>query len=303
MGAAIVNLDGTFTYTPNNGARGIDTFTYRVDDLEGGVDTETVTIIIGDTRIMPLGDSITLGTQSLGLPPAGFRIAYRQTLFEELVRLDYAIDFVGNQSEGQLTGLADTNHEGHGGINTTELIIGRTPNPNILPAPFAPFPGIFEALNNNPADVILLHIGTNDSPGSGPGPNLGLTEVQVNTLLNEIDRWETDGLNGNAVTVVVARIINQTPINPAVTMVNDAVVQMIQGRINNNGDNIIIVDQENALTYPADLADNLHPRPNGYNKMADVWLFPLAGTGTQTNTGTANQTGAHTGPGILPTCN
>jgi len=246
-------------------------------------------LIIGDTRIMPLGDSITLGTQSLGLPPAGFRIAYRKTLYESLVSLGYAIDFVGNQSEGQLTGLADTNHEGHGGITSTGLVDG--------PAPFSTYPGIFQALENNPADVILLHIGAND------GPNPGFTEVEVNRLLNEIDRWETDGLNGNIVTVVVARIINQNPINPAVTMVNDAVVQMVQGRINNNGDNIIIVDQENALIYPDDLADNLHPFPSGYNKMADVWLFPLAGTGTQTGTSTANQTGAHTGPGILPTCN
>lgn len=294
-GTAVVNPDGSFTYTPNAGARGLDSFTYLVDDLEGGTDTDTVTLIVGDTRIMPLGDSITLGAESAGVPPPGSRIGYRKTLSEALVGLGYAVDFVGSRQDGQDTGLADTDHEGHGGIDSTELVDG--------PAPNTTYPGIFQALEDNPADIILLHIGTNDSPSAGVfGPNPGLTEVEVNRLLDEIDRWEDTGVNGNPVTVIVARIINQNPINPSVTTANDAVVQVVQNRINNNGDNIIIVDQESALDYPADLADSLHPASQGYDKMANVWLFPLAGTGTQTGTGTSDQTGAHTGPGILPIC-
>ena len=295
-GSATVNPDGTFSYVPFTGERGVDVFSYRVDDLEGGTDTASVTLIIGNTRVMPLGDSITLGTQSTGLPPVGSRIGYRKTLYESLISLGYAVDFIGSRQEGQDTGLADTDHEGHGGIDSTMLVDG--------PAPNTIYQGIFQALENNPADIILLHIGTNDSPSAGVfGPNPGLTEVEVDRFLDEIDRWETTGINGNPVTVIVARIINQNPINPNVTTVNDSVVQMVQTRINNNNDNIIIVDQESALNYPADLGDTVHPLPIGYDKMANVWMYPLAGTGTQTGTGTSDQTGAHSGPGILPICN
>lgn len=296
-GTAAVNPDGTFTYTPNDArARGLDSFTYLVDDLAGGTDTETVTLIIGDTRIMPLGDSLTSGTQSAGVPAVGSRIGYRKTLYDSLIGMGYAVDFVGSLTEGQDIGLADIDHEGHGGIETAELVNG-------LPTPSV-YDGIFQALEDNPADIILLHIGTNDSPSSGgAGPNPGATEVQVENLLNEVDRWENTGMNGNPVTVIVARIINQVPNNRNVTTVNNAVVQLVQNRITASDDDLIIVNQESALDYANDMADALHPRPQGYDKMANVWLFPLTGTGTQTGTGTTNLTGAHTGPGILPICN
>ena len=41
------------------------------------------------------------------------------------------------------------------------------------------------------------------------------------------------------------------------------------------GDLITIVDMENALDYPADLTDNLHPNESGYGKMADEWYGAL----------------------------
>jgi lysophospholipase L1-like esterase len=37
----------------------------------------------------------------------------------------------------------------------------------------------------------------------------------------------------------------------------------------------VIVDQENALTYPADMFDNLHPNSTGYAKMSNVWYSAL----------------------------
>lgn len=45
-----------------------------------------------------------------------------------------------------------------------------------------------------------------------------------------------------------------------------------------NGNKIIVVDQMDALSYPADLqSDGVHPNANGYNKMADVWFTALSG--------------------------
>lgn len=45
-GSAIVNSNGTITYTPNTGFKGSDSFTYRVNDGKGGTDTATVSITV-----------------------------------------------------------------------------------------------------------------------------------------------------------------------------------------------------------------------------------------------------------------
>ena len=56
---------GDFTYQPlDNADRGRDTFTYQVTDGEG-TNTATETIIVGQT-VMPLGDSITMGSDFTG---------------------------------------------------------------------------------------------------------------------------------------------------------------------------------------------------------------------------------------------
>ena len=45
-GTAVVNADGTFSYTPTTGYTGQDTFTYRVTDVHGHAGSATVTITI-----------------------------------------------------------------------------------------------------------------------------------------------------------------------------------------------------------------------------------------------------------------
>jgi len=62
-GTVTVNLNGTFTYTPNANFTGVDTFTYRVRDLLGGSDTATVTINVSSINDGPVAvnDSFSLG--------------------------------------------------------------------------------------------------------------------------------------------------------------------------------------------------------------------------------------------------
>ncbi len=47
-GEVILNPDGSYTYTPNDGFVGTDTFEYRIDDGEGGEDIAVVTIDVGE---------------------------------------------------------------------------------------------------------------------------------------------------------------------------------------------------------------------------------------------------------------
>ncbi|WJH41457.1 Ig-like domain-containing protein [Aliirhizobium terrae] len=53
-GTLTLNADGTFTYQPNAFFNGTDSFTYQVDDGNGGVNTATVTINIGAVNDPPV---------------------------------------------------------------------------------------------------------------------------------------------------------------------------------------------------------------------------------------------------------
>lgn len=202
-------------------------------------------------KIMPLGDSITVGFDpSLGPNNvSGYWAGYRKPLYLSLQNSGYQPDFVGSQADGQLAGNFDYDHEGHGG-QTAAYIASN----------------IYGWLSMNPADIILLHIGTNDL-NINP-QNTGAADVEA--ILNEIDNFSTD------VIVVIARIIQTNPPQSYITQFNNNVQAMAEARIA-AGDKIVIVNQENALTQ-GDMSDSLHPNEQGYAKMANVWFNALNGS-------------------------
>lgn len=248
--------NGVFRYTPlaSGDGRGTDSFTFRVMDPEGEIDMATQTVIV-DQTIMPLGDSITQGT--IGpVPPFELRVGFRKPLQDTLIASGYSFDFVGTLSDGVAVPNFDFNHEGHGGWTASEIAWGRTGYPT---------DGVRAWLDINPSDFVLLHIGTN-----ALDPN---NDIDVEAILDEIDLWEGSA-GGNPVTVILALIIDQDPINPDVVAFNNNVRAMANLRIN-NGDDIIIANHHDALNYPADMANQLHPTEVGYSKMATVWFNNL----------------------------
>src|ERR1051325_9439479 len=90
----------------------------------------------GGTRVMPLGDSITEGTQT----PGGYRIG----LWQRLAAGGYRTDFVGSGFNGPGQ-LGDHDHEGHPGWRIDQL------DANIT-----------TWVRNTRPRTVLLHIGTND---------------------------------------------------------------------------------------------------------------------------------------------
>ncbi len=52
-GSLVFNEDGTFTYTPNNGFSGSDSFTYQITDADGDTDTATVSLTVTPGAIPP----------------------------------------------------------------------------------------------------------------------------------------------------------------------------------------------------------------------------------------------------------
>ena len=254
---------GQFNYLPNaTGPRGEDSFDYQIEDPDSGVTTKTGMVII-QPKLMVLGDSISAGITDYAnqLPPEGQRTGYRQALYEALSAAGYAVDLVGTQRAGAEIVDFDADHEAHLDWTAAEMAYGRLSDGS---------DGIFAWLEANPADVVLLHAG---SYGFSTSP------AQMAAILDEIDRWEASA-NGNPVTVLLARIIDQNPSNPDITVYNTNVAAVVLERTNNPAhpaypDAVIMVDQHSALAYPEDLADALHPDASGYGKMAELWRNTL----------------------------
>jgi hypothetical protein len=214
-------------------------------------------------KIMPLGDSITWDDRIYETRGDGEKVAYRHSLWQLLTNAGYEIDFVGSEYTGYdiFPGPEpDAENEGHPGW-TDDQIANE----------------VYQFLVDNPADIILLHIGTNDVDPDPGG---------VEFILNEIDRYEAD--SGTKIFVILARIINRAPYSATTTAFNDNVEDMAYWRVNGPDDpaypdNIIFgvdVDMEDGagIVYDiqdGDMYDLYHPNEMGYAKMANVWYSGL----------------------------
>ena len=197
-------------------------------------------------RIMVVGDSITQGNYG-----SSDDTGYRRFLYLSLEATHgaAAFEFVGSQSGPVPPSDYDEDHEGHSGWDAHEIrdsIIGW--------------------LNANPADIVTLHIGTNDING---GQSAEGVAAEINEILDNIDTWES---TNHPVWVVLARIVNRS--NPTdtkgleTTALNGLIGDLEVDRV---GDQILVVDMESALVYPDDMDDTLHPNDSGYVKMAAVY--------------------------------
>jgi len=227
-----------------------------------------VSTVSAQLTIMPLGDSITVGEDSGVIGGSALWISYRKALWDELRAAGYDdVDFVGGQSAGFAYIGFDPHHEGHGAWRDNQIA-----------------DNVFDFLTQNPAEIVLLHIGTN---GLNPDPS------DVERILDEIDDYSLDTW------VILPRIIARagsvcagTPptTGTTTTAFNDNVDAMAEDRIDLPlEDKIIIVDMECGAGFDyaigEDMWDERHPFETGYNKMADVWLAGLMEILPQANAG------------------
>jgi len=211
--------------------------------------------------IMPLGNSIAKGSGTCYPGPDEYLNCegYRKPLFMNMEAAGYQFEAVGSQGGIFQNDPApkpyDNDHEGHGGM-TDDWVASN----------------VTGFLTANPADVVLLHIGTNDLDTSPSGAD------DVAAILDQIDLFNED------ITVVLAGIIGQggdtcSGVPPetgtGVTTFNNNVETMVMNRIA-NGDKIILADMECGAgiiyTVGVDMDDPTHPNASGYEKMAGVWL-------------------------------
>ena len=216
-------------------------------------------------KIMPLGNSITRGSAgSYNASGIHVRIGYRGKLDTLLTNAGYSINLVGSESDG--TGIPDPDHEGHSGYITQQIR-----------------DTVHKWLNNNQADIVLLHIGTNDIIN-------GLDSI---TMKNEVGQiLDTIKTFYSNTSVIVAQIINRADVvshstkSKMISGYNRELNTLINNRIS-GGDKLALVDMEDGAgfvysidnTVPfttGDLWDSTsHPNQRGYNKMADNWFSAI----------------------------
>jgi lysophospholipase L1-like esterase len=194
----------------------------------------------GGVRVMPLGDSITEGTQV----PGGYRIG----LWQRLAAAGYRVDLVGTQANGPAS-LGDHDHEGHPGwrIDQIDASIGGW-------------------LSSAQPRTVLLHIGTNDILQN---VDVAGAPSRLSALIDHITAAVP------AADVFVATIIPLASAGQeaAGRTFNAALPGIVQSKVN-AGRHVHLVDMHAALTT-ADLVDGVHPTAGGYDKMAAVWYSAL----------------------------
>ncbi|AGL18089.1 esterase [Actinoplanes sp. N902-109] len=192
-------------------------------------------------RVMPLGDSITMGAGSVD------GSGYRALLYRRLTAAGIRVDFVGSQHTGA---GPDADHEGHSGWTLTQLA-------RHLDA----------WLDTARPDVVLLHAGTNDlrTPAAAALAPQVLTRVLA-----------TIARDRPAAEVYVAEIIGNQDIGDGRTRQRraDAYNEQVPAIVAAAGAHFHLVDQS-AVRGPADLSDKLHPNDAGYRQMAATWFHAL----------------------------
>ncbi|WP_328615171.1 RICIN domain-containing protein [Amycolatopsis sp. NBC_00355] len=194
----------------------------------------------GGVRVMPLGDSITEGTQV----PGGYRIG----LWQRLSAGGYQVDFTGSQYNGPAA-LGDHDHEGHPGWRIDQI------DANVV-----------TWLRNTGSHTVLLHLGTNDVLQNY---DVGRAPARLSGLIDHITATAPDA------EVFVATIIPlaNSGQESAVRTFNAAIPGIVQSN-RNAGKRVHLVDMHAALTA-ADLTDGIHPTATGYDKMATTWFGAL----------------------------
>jgi lysophospholipase L1-like esterase len=190
------------------------------------------------TKIMALGDSITNGYDYPG--------GYRNFLWRSLQDKGCPMEFVGSQSNGE---APSRNHEGHSGWRIGDI-----------------HSQIKSWLTINPADIILLLIGTNDmfqvqDLPQAPQRLAGLLETiyqqlpQVKLYLGTLPP------------------IGEPTLNQRVISFNQNLPSIVQSQ-RDKGRSIILVDIYKAVSFK-DLGDGVHPTLQGHQKIAQAWAQAL----------------------------
>jgi len=213
-------------------------------------------IVSDNPKIMPLGDSITYGS-------GGTNAGYRGPLYSLLSGVGYDFQFVGstNGNPGTLptSPVNQTYHEGHGGWRTGDDSNG------ILHGVRTVADGGLGWLANTPPDVVLLHIGTNNT--GSPEPQ---SIIDVGGILDQIHTQRPTAFT--FVAQIVPKVSGGVQL-PWVTQYNTDLITLVADK-QALGYGVALVDMNTNYPTPwsTTMPDNVHPNGTGYAWMAQQWF-------------------------------
>lgn len=209
-------------------------------------------------RVMPLGDSITLGAGSIG--------GYRLPLFLQLQSQGIqSIEFVGSLDSNWPYGVPIARHEGHATWTLEDLAQYDTGG-------LAPENTIEQFLAGAKPSLILLHAGTNDAFEEG---TWHLATQRLEDLLDRIE------LVDPTITVIVALLIptGDPAANLCVDWINERAHALVVAR-QQSGSHLQLADMASACPdFVSGDGTLVHPDLFNYIAMADEWLDALARLG------------------------
>jgi hypothetical protein len=112
-----------FVYTPKGNVWGDDAFSYIADDVVNGDQHSVTAAVIISLRFMLLVDSIAAGITSSNSRGSSNKVGYHKTLRDVLQATDYSVDIVDSKNDGYSVSNFDTDHDGHPGWSTFDMII------------------------------------------------------------------------------------------------------------------------------------------------------------------------------------
>jgi lysophospholipase L1-like esterase len=236
-------------FVKNLGVLPVGSYTCYVHATDSSMPTQqarstTNRIIIqpAPLRIMPLGDSITLGLSVAG--------GYRAPLYQLLSNSGQSVDYIGTQTGNGAASLPDPQHEGYSGFTIRGIDSVLTTTFRLVVAP----------------DVVLLLLGVNDYRASDDIAHA------TNRLEALVVRMATNWPN---VRIIVASL---TPVSePLNTQIQTTYNPLLPGMCERQralGRQVYFTDMYSAVPL-ADMPDQLHPNQLGYNKMATNWFAAI----------------------------
>ncbi len=203
-------------------------------------------------KIMPLGDSITLGQQANGWAGKG---GYRYPLWQKAAAAGWNTGSVGTMDDRNLNiPPLDANHarhEGHSGWRIEQIDASVT-----------------SWLNTHQPDVVLVMIGTNDVSQQF---NLSGAPARLGHLIDTITAVRPSAY------VFVASItrVSSGTYESWTQSYNSAIPGLVSQRAAAGKKVSFVNMHDDSQMTTADLADGVHPNDSGYAKMANVWYNAL----------------------------
>ena len=239
-GTAVVNANGTYTYTPAANYNGTDSFTYIINDGNGGTNTYTVSLVItsvNDAPVLTAGGSTTAEDTAIsnGALPAATDVDGDTVTYALATGVSHGSVTVNSNGTFSYTPAANYNgsdsftytiNDGHGGSNTYTHSLTITP---VNDAPVASSTsvtttqdtaitnGTLPAYSDVDGDSVTYSLGTDATHGAAVVSSDGTYTYTPNSGYFGSDSFTyiisdgNGGTNTYTVTVAVAAASNTPP--------------------------------------------------------------------------------------------